>query len=233
MADRFCKSCGVSVSEDLSNCPLCGKYLLGEAAQVKATKFSYPQYNFSSIQREKALKIIKNLMIYAGIICILVNLIFITEPLWFPLTVVPLFCLYMIFIHPFRHGGNLIKNMPSAAFFASVMLIFIDAYNALCYHTVFGWAFAYAVPMLWVAVIAVCAIVSFCSSNYASYIARQMPVIAILSVVYLIIKLVYFTKVARWPSLVWVCVALAWLIFALSFRKKFFADGLKKDYHIN
>ena len=61
MADRFCKSCGVKVSQDLANCPLCGKYLLNDGEKVAATKYSYPKYNFSSVQREKAVKILKNI----------------------------------------------------------------------------------------------------------------------------------------------------------------------------
>ena len=30
MAERMCKNCGVKISTDLANCPLCGKFVLAE-----------------------------------------------------------------------------------------------------------------------------------------------------------------------------------------------------------
>ena len=233
MADRFCKSCGVKVSEDLANCPLCGKYLLKENEKVALTKFSYPKYNFSAVQREKAVKILKNITFYAIIICVLVNLIFATRPFWFPLAIVPLFCLYMIFVHPFKHGGNLLKNLPVGAAYASFMLIFLDAYLKLNYGAKFGWATAVVVPIMWIVVILTCFIVGLSSKNFARSIVRIMPIILILSLVYLIVINVAFKGLLRWPSLVFVCAAAGWFVFSFSFKRKLFATEMKKDYHVN
>lgn len=233
MADRFCSSCKVRVNEDLANCPLCGKYILKEGETIKANQFSYPKYNYANIQREKAVKIIKNVVIYAIVLITLVNLVFITHPVWFPLAVVPLYCLYMMFVHPFRHGGNLLISLPSIAFFASFMLIFLDAYIHYNYIVAFGWSYEFVVPFLWVTIIITCFIVGFTSLNFAQVIAKQIPIIGILSIIYLIVKLVAFPQLQTWPSFLFVATTLAWLIFVFSFRKKMFAQEMKKDFHIN
>ena len=233
MANRFCKSCGVSVSEDLSNCPLCGKYILKDDEKTKLTKSSFPQYNYVSIAKEKAFKIVRNIVFYAIIICVLVNLVFITKPFWFPLAIMPLFCLYMIFIHPFRHGGSFLAKLPSGVAYASLMLIFIDAHCHLCYATKLGWAIGYAVPLSWFAIILTCAIIGFSSNKLCMYYVRQVPIIVIFSVIYLIVKLVFFKDIARWPSLLFVFSAGAWWVLGASFKKKLFKDEMKKDYHIN
>lgn len=233
MADRFCKSCGVSVSEDLSNCPLCGKYLLKEGEKTKQTKYSFPQYNYISIAKEKALKIVKNIIFYAIIICVVVNLIFITNPFWFPLAIVPLFCLYMMFIHPFRHGGRFLSKIPATITYASIMLIFIDAYLHLNYHGALGWAIGYVVPLTWFAGILVCAIIGFSDNRLCLSYVRQVPLIVLLSIAYLLIKVFVFKTIATWPSLLFVLGAGAWWVLGASFKKKIFREEMRKDYHLN
>ena len=43
---RKCCNCNVEVSSDLSNCPLCGKYILNDSKKeiVEQNKYSFPIY---------------------------------------------------------------------------------------------------------------------------------------------------------------------------------------------
>lgn len=232
MADRHCDACGVDVSSDLANCPLCGKYVLKQGESVEANKFSYPLYNYSNIQKEKTLKIIRNVVALACVICIFVNLIFWTKPLWFFYPVVSLFCLYMMFVHPFRKGGNLLKAMPESSFYLSFMLIFIDAYNHLALNLPFGWAFAYVVPWAMVAVITACAIVGLTKNKYNMSMAKRIMYIAITSIIYFLVKVFAFKNLPTWPSLIFVCVAFGWWILLVIIKPKTFAKEMRKDFHI-
>ena len=232
MADRKCEDCGVFVSSDLANCPLCGKYVLSDGEQVQANKFSYPLYNYSNIHRIKALKIARNIIALVCVICVFVNLIFLTNPLWFPYAVVCLFCSYMMFIHPLRIGGSLIKSMVASSGYLSFMLIFIDAYNHLAMQVPFGWAFAIVVPWVMVAVVTICGIIAFTKNKYNVSLGKRLMYIAISSIIYFLVKVLAFKNLPTWPSLVFVCVAVGWWILVLIFKPKTIAKEMKKDFHL-
>ncbi len=232
MAGNRCKACNVEVSSDLANCPLCGKYVLNGNDKAKPNKFSYPVYNYSNIYKEKTLKIVRNIVIVACLICLFVNLIFGTRPYWFPYAVVSLFCIFMMFVHPFRKGGNLLKSMPASSFYLGFLIIFIDAYNHLAMGLPFGWGFSIVVPFVMVAVSTICAIISFTKNKYAISLAKRLMYIAIASVIYFLVKVLVFKNLITWPSLVFVCVSVGWWLIILIFKPKSMAKEMKKDFHI-
>ena len=58
---RRCNNCNVDISSDLSNCPLCGKYVLNESKkeQPQQNKYSFPIYSMNEIYRAKWVNIIR------------------------------------------------------------------------------------------------------------------------------------------------------------------------------
>lgn len=232
MADRFCDDCKVEVSSDLANCPLCGKYLLKKGEQVEENKYSFPLYNFKYIQKEKALKLIRNLLVLAGAICLFVNLIFWTKPLWFPYALVSLFCLYMMWVHPLRQGGTYLKAMPMSTFYLALLLIFIDAYDYLVAGTKFGWAFAQAVPWIVSAVALTCAIFALTKNKLNISLAKRVMYIAILSIAYFIIKITIFKSLPTYPSLTMVCVSVGLWVMLIMIKPKLIVKSMQKDFHI-
>ena len=96
---KICQSCGVTVAEDLSNCPLCGKFVGDEQTKVQKTKYSYPDYAFKEIvQKNRWVKIVRSFCILASVICLLVNLIFTTSPYWFPYAIAGISVFYIIYL---------------------------------------------------------------------------------------------------------------------------------------
>ena len=79
---RKCAKCNIEVSSDLSNCPLCGKYLLNEKnnEKVAENKYSFPVYSLNQIYRTNWVNLIGLIFLLAGIISIIVNLIWRTTP---------------------------------------------------------------------------------------------------------------------------------------------------------
>ena len=51
--DRVCENCGVFLSEDLSNCPLCGKHVLSKNKKAEQNSKSFPLYDLKFIQKTK------------------------------------------------------------------------------------------------------------------------------------------------------------------------------------
>lgn len=232
MADRRCNDCGVDVSSDLVNCPLCGKYLLEKGETVEKNNYSFPVYNFESIHKEKVLKLVRNMLLLAAAICVFVNLIFWTKPLWFPYALVGTFCIYMVSVHPLRNGGNYLKAVPVSTFYLSLLLVFIDAYDYLTVGTKFGWAFAITVPWLVTGVALVCAIIAFTKNKNSISLAKRMMYMAAMSVIYFCVKVSIFKKLPTYPSLVMVCVTVGFWLLLLMIRPKHIAKDLQKDFHI-
>ena len=118
---KKCNRCGVEVAEDLSNCPLCGKFVGDENKKVQKSKFSYPDYSFKEIvQKNRWTKIVRALCILAAVICLTVNLLFKTTPYWFPYALVGIWTFYVIFIAPFTGDmAKFVKNINKLAFLSS------------------------------------------------------------------------------------------------------------------
>ncbi|MBQ7579198.1 MAG: hypothetical protein IJT25_01560 [Clostridia bacterium] len=232
MADRFCKNCKLSVSEDLANCPLCGKYLLEENDEVHETKFSFPVYDGAIASKEKLLKTVRNLMLIAGLICIIVNLIFTTSPYWFFYPVVSLFCVYMGIIHPFRRNRDFIIRMQFSCFYIMALLIFIDAYTSICFNKSFGWGYALAAPLVYTFVSIVAFILSCTKYKFNMVLAKQSIYVAVLSIIYFAIKVTLFSNLILWPSLVFLCVACGNFILLMFIRAKGVKQEMEKEWHI-
>ncbi|MBQ7453269.1 MAG: hypothetical protein IJS68_03275 [Clostridia bacterium] len=232
MADRFCSECNVSVAQDLSNCPLCGKYLLKKGEDTREDKFSYPIYNYSFVQRERVLKAFRLLAVLAIFLCVFINLIFITTPLWFPYAVVPIFCIYMAFVHPLRKNGNLIRRLPESSFYVSIMLIFIDAYSAIIFGRPFGWAYSIVVPLLIGAVSIVIGIIACTRNRYNMSLAKRSFYVVVASVIYFAVKVFAFRTLLTWPSVVMLCVSFGMWFLVSVFKPTSIAKEMRKDWHI-
>lgn len=232
MAERMCKNCGVKISADLANCPLCGKFVLAENDKVEPTPSSYPIYDYTEINKERALKLIRNIAFIIAAICIFVNLIFWTTPLWVPYVLVSEFALYMMFCHPLRRGGNMLRALPMSGIYAMILLIFIDAYNALTMGLKFGWGFAIAAPCVMSAVVIACAVIAFTKNTFNMSLAKRILYVAIFAIAYFLVKVIAFPSLARWPSLVLVCVSFGFWALLMIIKPKAMAKEMKKDFHI-
>lgn len=231
---KRCPSCNVEVSSDLNNCPLCGKFVGDESRQAEKNKYSYPDYAYKEIIKKKTwISIMRVICTLASLLCLAQNLIFKTSPYWFPYALAAIFVFYVVFISPFNSNTNrYIKNIKWTSIVVSIFLIFIDAYNHYMLGFAFGWAYAIAVPCMLSCVTIATAIVCFCSKRNEMELLGDCFAMMLYSIIYFIVKICYFPKLATWPSLTFLGVAIGWFAILEVFKRKRFWKETIKKYHI-
>jgi len=230
--DRICKSCGVEVSEDLSNCPLCGKHIM-QGKKEEKNKNSFPVYNLKSLEQAKWYDIIRGLFWVIAIICVVVNVIFKTEPYWFPYVLTALVMIFNAFISPIKENvSSYIKSLMIMSVLVAIFLIFIDAYNHLSLNTLFGWALGYAAPLVMSASVIASSVICFCSKRFEKDLLKNISFMGIASILYFVIKIVWFKNVVLWPSLVFMCVGVGFVIILETFKRNKLIKELSKEFHL-
>ena len=231
--DRICKSCGVEVSSDLSNCPLCGKHIGNNNTKCEKNERSYPFYNLKTIQTARWYNIINVLFWIIGVICVVVNLVFRTDIYWFPYVLAGLVMIFNAFIEPVKvNVASYIKNLTIMSVLMAIFVIFIDAYNHYSFKVQFGWALAYAAPFIMFAGIIASTIICLSSKIYEVELLRRITFLALFSIVYFLVKIIWFDKLATWPSLVFMCTAVGSVVVLELFKRNKLIKELSKEFHI-
>ena len=231
---RKCKNCNIDVSSDLSNCPLCGKYVLDDSKseKIKPNKFSFPIYSLNEIYRAKWVNVIRVLFWLIGCICVLVNLIFKTSPYFFPYVIGALVMIMIVFISPFGKKQSYIKNITRASIIISLFLIFIDAYDHLTMNTVFGWGLEYSAPLFLTATVLASSIVCLLSKRHELDTMKHVLVLMIYAIIYFLVVLLAFPQLAVWPSLVFMSVSIGWFAILQIIKRNKLWKELQKNFHI-
>ncbi len=231
--NRYCSSCKVHVSSDLSNCPLCGKYVLSSGEKIKENKNTYPLYSFKNFQNIKWYNITRGMFWITAIICLIVNLIFPTKPYWYPYVLALLIMVFHVFIEPLKvKVSQYIKELTIMSIVVSLFLIFIDAYNFYTLSTKFGWALVYAGPGIMTASVITSGIICLCSRKYENELLRSVSFLAIFSVVYFLVMFIWFKNLPLWPSLAFMCVSLLAVAVLELFKRNKLIKELQKEFHI-
>lgn len=230
--DRICSSCGVEVSEDLSNCPLCGKHI-NNKKKCEINKNSYPIYNMKNIEQLKWYDIIKGFFWIIAIISVVVNIMFKTQPYWFPYVLTALVMIFNAFISPIKENvSSYIKSLIVMSILVAIFLIFIDSYNYLTLNTLFGWALGYAAPLVMSVSVIASSVICFCSKRFEKDLLKNISFIAVLSVVYFVVKITCFKNIVTWPSLVFMCVSIGVVIMLEIFKRNKLVKELIKEFHL-
>ena len=209
--DRICKNCGVEVSDDLCNCPLCGKYM-GEFNYTK-NKNSYPIYDLKNINTARWYNIIRAIFWTIGILCVIVNLVFKTSPYWFPYAIAGFVMIFHVFIETVKNNvKSYIKNLSIMSVLMAIFVLFIDAYNHYAFNIEFGWALAYVAPMIMMAGVLASGIICLSTKLYEAELLRRVTFLSIISIIYFLIKIFYFKNLPTWPSLVFMAVSVGMVV---------------------
>lgn len=231
--DRRCSSCNVEVSSDLSNCPLCGKHITDDGQKPVANHKSYPIYDLKFVDTTKWYNVIRVLFWIAGIICVIVNLIFKTQPFWCPYVLAALVMVFHVFIEPIKVTvSSYIKNLTIMSILVSLFLIFIDAYNHFSFDSPFGWALGYVAPFIMTAGVLASTIICFCSRKHEVELMKSVSFVAVFSVIYFLVKIIFFSNIVTWPSLVFMCVSLSFVVVLELFKRHKLVKELSKEFHI-
>lgn len=231
--NRFCSSCSVSVSSDLSNCPLCGKHVLKDQETIVENKKSYPIYNSKNFQNIKWYNIIRGMFWVTALICLIVNLIFPTKPFWFPYVMALLIMVFHVVIEPLKvKVSDYIKELIIMSILVSLFLIFIDAYNHFTLSTKFGWALSFAGPWTMFASVATSCVICLCSKRYEKELLRSISFITIFSVIYFLVCFFWFKNLPLWPSLVFMCSSILAVVVLELFKRNKLVKELRKEFHI-
>lgn len=231
--NRMCPNCHVHVSSDLRNCPLCGKHLVEQAEEINANERSYPIYNFKPFQNLRWFNVIRVMFWVAAFISVIINLCFMTKPLWFPYVLAALVMVFHVFISPIKVTvKSYIKDLTIMSVLVSLFVIFIDAYNHYSFNITFGWALSYAGPFIMMAAIIASSIICLSSKTYERELFRSVIFMAVFSVIYFLVVYFGFPKIAAWPSLSFMCVSIAFVAVLQVFKRNRLMRELKKEFHI-
>ncbi len=229
--DRKCSACNAFVSSDLSNCPLCGKYI-ADGKDCHENNKSYPVYNFKHIDSIKWHTAIRISFWLIALICTIVNIAFKTEPYWFAYVLAALVLIFHVFIEPIKASlKNYLKNLTIVSVIVSLFVVFIDVYNHLNLKTSFGWSIEYCVPAILMASVLVETILCFCLKRYENNLLRSVTFIAVLSVIYFVVMLV-LNKYSILLSLIFMLVSLTFTAILRIFKRNKLARELAKEFHI-
>ena len=231
---RKCKNCCLDVSSDLSNCPLCGKYLLNETIGEKAekNKYSFPVYSMNEIYRTKWVNIIRIFFWLIGGICLLINLIFKTTPFYFPYVITALVMIMRVFIAPFSKKESYLKSITTASIVLSLFLIFVDAYDSYMLGTLFGWAMSYSSPLLLASTVIASSIICLSSRRYEIDMMKSVSILMMYSIIYFFVVIFAFPALALWPSLVFMSVSICWFLILQTIKRNILWKELRKNFHI-
>ena len=230
MQNKYCQACHVEVSADVTNCPLCGKYL-GSQAQTSITDTTFPIYDASQIKRGKWVQFVRNACIVFAALCVLINVIFRDTIFWCLYSVVSLLCLYFVFVRPFKVKGFYLYTLTQMALFTVLLLVFIDGYNHHLFQTAFGWSIVYAVPSVLLGFIILVNILCLVSNKRDFVYVKASLRLLLYSLVLFVIKYCWVAG-ANWPVVASLCTALGLLSFVLIFKKQKLQKALIKKVHM-
>lgn len=231
MKDRFCSSCKVEVASDLTNCPLCGKYI-AENQKPHENENSYPRYDLKFVQTAKWYNIIRSFFWLAALCCLVINLVQPTKPYWFVYVLAALTMIFYVFIRPIKvNVKSYIKSLTAMSVVVAIFLIFVDWYNHFSFDVKFGWALTYAAPFVMFAGVIAAAIVSFCYKRYENELLRSVVFMGFLSVAYFLIVALCF-NIPLWPSLTFMCTSIGLVVVLELFKRRRIIENLSHEFHI-
>ena len=229
---RKCKHCDVEVSSDLTNCPLCGKYLLGVNEKPQTNKYSYPIYKMTEIYRNKWVGTVRAMFFVVSIICLIINLIWRTKPFFFPYVWAALIMIMVVFVAPFSKKRSYVRNLTWSSIILSLFLIFIDVYDYYTIGTKFGWALGYAAPFVLAGMTLAAAIICLASKRLEVDMIKSVMILFVYSIIYFCVVIFAFSGMVRWPSLVFMAVSFAWFLLLQVIKRNILWKQLEKDLHL-
>lgn len=226
---NHCDNCGVDISDDLKYCPFCGKCVSEKPAQGKQ---SFPIVDQSYIYREKWFKIVSQATLLLALLLVAINLIFMTKIFWFPYAVYALFCVYMVVIYPFGGSRGHIACVPLSGLILASFMVGIDIYAHFTIGTTFGWGYALVAPIIVGATSVLAFILALCTKRYSGFLVRGLIAIELISLLYLIFKMVFFRNLSTIPVFITFALNSLALFFVFCFKRKNMKKEMDKEFHL-
>lgn len=228
--DRKCPSCKVSLAADLNNCPLCGKFI---SNSIEENKKSYPIYNTSFVVTLAWYGFLRAVFWLAGITCVIVNLIFPSKIYWCLYVLAALLMTFCVFIMPLKVGAKgYIKRLGLISIFVSLFIIFIDVYNHFNFSLRFGWSVSYVAPFVMLAAVIASTLLCFLLKRYEQELLNSVFLMAVVSVLYFLIEIIWFKNLACWPALVLMCSSIGLVIILQLFKRHKLVTQLAREFHL-
>lgn len=230
--DKICPACKVKISSDLSNCPLCGRFV-GEESGTQKNKKSYPIYDTKFVQKYTWFAILRALFWAAAIISAVVNIIFPTKIAWCPYVISALIMVFFVFIRPIKVSvSNYIKSLTAMSILVAIFLIFIDAYNHFSFDTPFGWAMSYSAPFVMLAGVVASSIICLFTRRFERELLISAGTMAVFSILYFVVMVCFFPQLALWASLVLMCSSSGLVVILNIFKRRKMFNEISREFHI-
>ncbi len=193
---------------------------------------SYPDYDFTYIYKEKTIKILSDILLLTGLLCIAINIIAWQWPFWFPYVIASQITFYFVFLRPFKNDADYLKSVPLSSIVIALFIVFLDVYDYLVFDKVFGWSIAYVAPCVLSFATFLCGIYGLFSKKTEGYCIKGLLTLVILSVAFLLMKLFGFKHLATWPAIMYFAMASGFLALMLIFKTKKSTKEINKSFHI-
>lgn len=230
---NHCTNCELEVAEDLAYCPLCGRHMFkGDIPESKETPNSFPQYDFLYIYRRKWLKQLGLCLIFVGLLCIGINLMYKTDPFWFPYALIFLYALWKIVFMPFKEGQNHIKRLPASGLIIAVSLVLIDLYNHYCLGLPLGWAIVFAGPCTLALTIVVSFLIAVTTPKYDTQIIKGMIYLSIVNIAFFILRFFVLKNMYIWPNFMALMASVISLFILFVFKRRRLVKEVNRNFHI-
>ena len=96
----------------------------------------------------------------------------------------------------------------------------------------FGWSLGLVAPFVMLGGVVATTLISLTSKIYEGELLRGITLIAIISVMYFIVKILWFKELATWPSLVLMCVSVGSVVILEIVKRNKLIKELSKEFHI-
>lgn len=217
-----CRSCNITIENNLNTCPLCGK---------KADKISDEYYNgYPEIKKTYLYDLISQLMLFlmitGSVTCLVLDFMIKTKYMWSLIAIAGQVYLYFSTKHILKKNNNISVLIMVQLVLVTIVVTIIDF--SLGFD---GWSVNFVIPFSIVGSSIILNVLSiFMPKKYKEYIF-YIFIIAIIGIVPLVALLTDFVTV-KWPSLVCVLYSLFTIVFMLLFSRRRFKTELIKRLHI-
>lgn len=220
---KHCNKCGVSLTGERKNCPLCQKKLLGESDN-SISAFPY----IPSIKSQFGMFF--KLMLFIGFTCavlaVAVNMTVPQTGWWSLIVVTGIFGLFISITFALNKWSNPTKNIMYQVLIVSIVSLLIDYFTGN-----YGWSIDYVVPISCVSAMVTMAVIS----KVMNLDFRDSILYWIMGVFFGILPVIFLITnktTVIYPSLICISLSLILLAALIIFEGRNVRIELKRRFHI-
>ncbi|MBR4124542.1 MAG: hypothetical protein IKR12_03115 [Clostridia bacterium] len=222
---KHCDKCDVSIIDDISNCPLCGRDI-SDNQQVSQTFLCYPNNKTRNDKRNMAMNWLFWIVVVGTIISGIVELLIFKHYRYNFYVLTGAFLAIINIILPIKYRWSFSAISIVASLTLCAYILFLELFT----HS-FGWGVYYVIPLFLLFMTLYSLTIILIRNYYKRFeFVISLIIFSVLSLVLFLYN--YLSKGIIWPSLVAFLTSVTCFIFLLIFRFKKVKQALEKSFFI-